>query len=44
MRIEKVEGGFMLVAQQVVGTRIAEMRHLFNSLTEAKTYGERYYA
>lgn len=34
----------MLIAQQVIGTKVAEMRHLFNSLTEAQTYGERYYA
>lgn len=40
----QVEGGWLLIGQAVVGNKVVEDRHLFNSLTEAKTYGERYYA
>lgn len=44
LRIVQVEGGYMLTGQAVVGNKVIQNAHLFNSLTEAQTYGARFYA
>lgn len=38
-RIEKVEGGYVLTVQELVGTDIISNAFFFNGLQEARAYG-----